>query len=900
MSEQRGNNQNSRTNRFNGTANGNNGSNSYGYNQNQAYGGYQGRNYNQNSGNYNNARGYNNGSYNGNNGTYNGAYNGNGNYNGGSGNNYQNPNYGQYNPNGQMPYSVQIPWDKFELRRKKHHNPICAFLLGLGSVITFARNLVFNLIFLGIIALVFMGHYLVSSLQEQGLSMSQAAIEQMEGSSLPAQVLYFDLSGSLSEAPFSPNQFDSVQRELEFMFNGSYSHELVAIENALNLVSGDPDIKKVLINIDSMAPMTLSVAERIGKAMDHARVLNITEEQRAKYGSASSDHSSGFSSDADNTRREVIVMGTNFSQAAYVLAAHADKVVLDPLGAVDLRGIALSSLYFKDSLEQFHLTPYIFRAGRFKSAVEPFILSGMSPEVRRSYQAIAAKSWEIYTNALTHRSAIKNVNNILPDAATYVKWVEEFNGDRATMQKAQGLVDEVMPLERYLRELSTQVNVDADHKNRPAIITYQDYLLRYHYLNTGNGNVGSLSAIEIPRALQHPKNKEEDSPSSAPQRILAHTSSALSDTAHSSANSTTLSGVSDTALGDTALNGTALSGVSGSALNGTTLSSSTKVTTPNLVAEESLLDQLNEAQKQRERRATANKRRSTGPGEVAVIYGIGEIRDSGERITDFTYDNIAPLFDDAAEDPNIQAVVLYLNSPGGSVTASEKIRRAIAEFQMRTLKPVVVSMNGTAASGAYWLGSQAERIFATKSTLTGSIGVFGIALGAHNLLNRYGAYQDGVATNELAVTPIGEEMPTTQQELISMSVEHTYRQFLELVAQNRGLKVNDYELFAEGQVFLADEAKIVGLVDEIGDLDDAIAYAAQLAMLDPESMRVKHLVPSNAGNLGKFGLVFGLAHAYLPDNVTYALLKLHETMQLAKAPHQVSMQALTPVQSPEL
>lgn len=847
MSEQRGNNQNSRTNRFNGTANGNNGSNTYGYNQNQGYG-YQGRNYNQNAGNYNNARGYN------------GNYNGNG----------ANPNYGQYNPNGQMPYSVQIPWDKFELRRKKHRNPICAFLLGVGSVITFARNLVFNLIFLGLIALVFMGHYIVSSLQEQGLSMSQAALEQMEGSSLPAQVLYFDLSGSLSEAPFSPNQFDSMQRELEFMFNGTYSHELVAIENALNLVSGDPDIKKVLINIDNMAPLTLSVAERIGKAMEHARVVNISEEQRAKYGSASSDHSSGFSSDGNTMRREVIVMGTNFSQAAYVLAAHADKVILDPLGAVDLRGIALSSLYFKDTLEQFHLTPYIFRAGRFKSAVEPFILSGMSPEVRRSYQAIAAKSWEIYTNALTSRSAIKNVSNILPDAATYVKWVEEFNGDRAAMQKAQGLVDEVMPLERYLRQLSTEVNVDADHKNRPAIITYQDYLLRYHYLNTGNGNVGSLSAIDIPRSLQHPQSEEEQ-PSSAPQRILAST--ALTNT------------------GSSTLTGNSAS---------TALSSSTKVAAPNLVAEESLLDQLNEAQKQRERRTAANKRRSTGAGEVAVIYGIGEIRESGERITDFTYDNIAPLFDEAADDPNIQAVVLYLNSPGGSVNASEKIRRAIAEFQMRTLKPVVVSMNGTAASGAYWLGSQAERIFATKSTLTGSIGVFGIAMGAHNLLNRYGAYQDGVATNELAVTPIGEEMPTTQQELLNMSVEHTYRQFLELVAQNRGLKVNDYDLFAEGQVFLADEAKIVGLVDEIGDLDDAISYAGKLAMLAPETMRVKHLVPSSAGNLGNFGLVFGLAHAYLPDNVTYALLKLHETMQLTKEPHQVSMQALTPVQSPEL
>ena len=846
MSEQRGNNQSGRTDRFSGS--GPNGAARGSYYGHSAYG--QGR-------------GYNNGGYNGPNhgnggpmGGPNGGPNG-GSYNGG-GDNYH--KYGQYNPNGQMPYSVQIPWDKFELRRKKHRNPICAFLLGLGSVITFARNLVFNLIFLGIIALIFMGHYFISSLQEQGLSMSQAALEQMEGASLPAQVLYFDLSGSISEAPFSANQLDSMQRELEYMLNGTYSHELVAVENALNLVAGDPDIKKVLINVDGMGPITLSVAERLGKAMEHARVLTIPEKERTKRGSASSDHSSGFSSEdgstADNAimRREVIVMGTSLSQAAYVLASHADKVVLDPLGEVGLQGISLSSLYFKDTLEHFNLTPYVFRAGRFKSAVEPFVLSGMSPEVRRSYQAIASQSWEQYLDALKGRSAIKNVNNILPDAATYVKWVEEFKGDRAAMQKAQGLVDEVMPLNDYLRELSTEVNVDGDHPDQPAIITYQDYLLRYHYLSTGRGNVGSLSAIDIPRELQHPAPQEATAPLAASSTAVGLTSSSASMAPQASST---------------------------------------------LLVAESGATQSTAAQ-QRARRESQRRPTRTGTGAVAVIYGIGEIRDSGERLTDFTYDNISPLIDEAAEDDSVQAVVLYLNSPGGSVIASEKIRRALAQFQMRTLKPLVVSMNGTAASGAYWIGSQAERIFATKSTLTGSIGVFGIALGAHNLLNRYGAYQDGVATNELAITPIGEEMPKSQQELLSLSVDNTYRKFIELVAQNRGLKVNDYELFAEGQVFLAPEAKIVGLIDEIGDLDAAISYAAQLAMLDPETMRVKHLVPSAGGNLGKFGLVFGLAHAYLPDDVTYALLKLHETLRLSQAPSKVSLQALTPFQSPLL
>ena len=825
--------------------------NSQGYNQ-QGYGqqGYNGNNANYNR-NYNSAP--NHGGYGGS--GFGGGVGGGSN---GGGGNFQNGAAGmppQFDGN-----MINVPWDLYELKRRPKHGSFCQVLMAIGSTITFLRNLCFNILFLLLLFVFFGGYMAIQSIKDSGFIMGGSGIVVDEDpSALPAQVLYFDLEGSISEIPFGSSQLDNLQRQLEFSLYGRQSHELVAVENALYLVANDPQIKKVVISVDGMGPITLSMAERIGKAIDAAK--GVTK--------ASADGT-------NQAQREVVVMGMGISQAAYALASHADKIVLDSLGEIDLKGIAMSSLYFKDLLDRFEITPYIFRAGHFKSAVEPFMLNSMSPDVRREYQAIAFKSWEIYQKSVLKERQI-STQTLLPEANTYVNWLTQFHGDRAQMQQAQGLVDEIKSAEDYLMELAQEVNVDADAPYLPAIITYQDYLLRHHVRSTGQHRVGSLSQIDVTPAPQ-------------PQQSASASATSVASIKTDSADHEALSAVTQ---GISTLN----EFMNGS--NSTGVKSSLRVAANEASAEDNAKSVTTLS------RSSARNNRSTGilrqaGNEVAVIYGVGELTDMADNPNAFTYDNVAPLIENAQNDDRVGALVLYLNSPGGSVIASEKIRRALELFQ-KSGKPLIISMNGTAASGAYWIASQGDTIFATESTITGSIGVFGIGFGAHRLLNKYGAYQDGVATNELAMSAIAKEMPSSQQRMLSLSVENTYRNFIELVARNRGLKVNEYEIFAEGQIFLAEDARSVGLVDEIGDLRDAINYAANQAGIKKERLHVRHVAPSSAAELGGIeSLFFGMAASYLPPEMTYALVELKQHSKLLSEPDHKAIMAIAPISEPQL
>lgn len=811
--------------------------------------------------------------------------------------------------------TIQVPWDKYELKKRSDHGPVCNVMLTIGSWITFARNFVFNIIFLLLMFFVFGGYMAVQSLKENGISFSSTTADQINAIADKAEVLYFDLNGPISEMPFSSSQIDVLQRELESALYGKMSHELVAIEKALELSANDSTIKKVIISVDGMNPVSLSVAERIGSAMELAKA----KDKRAE--------GSDFS-------REVVVVGTTISQSAYAIAAHADKIVMDSLGEVDLRGISMTSLYFKDMLEKAQITPYIFRAGHFKSAVEPFMLNAMSPDVRREYQAIAFKSWDIYKKSIGARSkiAVKS-REILPEANIYAQWIRRYGGDRAQLQLAQGLVDEIMPLNLYYEELSEQVNADYDRPYRPAIITYQDYLMRHHAL-TSDKKAGALSQIEVrPAAIIGSMNSiMANSTSLSPLSSAAATLSkstdvasaaraisgaASADTVGASVASTNTVGaatsvtnaVATAVASADAVGAGSVADAGGAAklqangynytANGTDRSYDRGADNNRTPLQFSDIEAISEAKRQIERRLKEGKKASSNT--VAVIYGIGEITDYPERPSDFAYDNIAPQIEEAMMNDNIAAVVLYLNSPGGSVIASEKIRRSLEALQKYTVKPIIVSMNGTAASGAYWIGSQAEKIFATQSTITGSIGVFGLSFGAHRLLNKYGAYQDGVATNELAQAPIAKEMPYSQQMMYNLAVEKTYKDFVELVAKNRGLKANTYEIFAEGQIFLAEEAQTLGLVDEVGNLSDAIAYAAKQAGIDPNRLRVRHMSPASQNELGGFeSLLFGLSNAYLPPEFTEAMLKLRQNSKMLKKDGSNNLMAISPITDPKL
>jgi protease IV len=177
---------------------------------------------------------------------------------------------------------------------------------------------------------------------------------------------------------------------------------------------------------------------------------------------------------------------------------------------------------------------------------------------------------------------------------------------------------------------------------------------------------------------------------------------------------------------------------------------------------------------------------------------------------------------------NIQSVVLRVNSPGGSVDASEAIRSEL-EALRRYKIPVVVSMGGMAASGGYWISTASDYIIASPNTITGSIGIFGIIPTFENSLSHIGVYNDGVSTSPLANKSLAQNLPDEMNQFIQMNIDNGYQTFISLVAKARNMTTKDVDHIAQGQVWLGSEGVKNGLVDELGDFDDAIEMAATLA-----------------------------------------------------------------------
>ena len=177
---------------------------------------------------------------------------------------------------------------------------------------------------------------------------------------------------------------------------------------------------------------------------------------------------------------------------------------------------------------------------------------------------------------------------------------------------------------------------------------------------------------------------------------------------------------------------------------------------------------------------------------------------------------------------NIQAVILRVNSPGGSVDASEAIRNELEALRSYQI-PVVVSMGGMAASGGYWISTASDYIVASPYTITGSIGIFGIVPTIENSLSHIGVYNDGVSTSPLANRSITQNLSNEMNQFIQMNIDHGYHTFISLVAKARNMTTEQVDNIAQGQVWLGSEGSKNGLVDKLGDFDDAIEMAATLA-----------------------------------------------------------------------
>jgi protease-4 len=264
----------------------------------------------------------------------------------------------------------------------------------------------------------------------------------------------------------------------------------------------------------------------------------------------------------------------------------------------------------------------------------------------------------------------------------------------------------------------------------------------------------------------------------------------------------------------------------------------------------------------------------TGRARIAVVVAEGEIVDGEGKSSQVGGERLSRELRRLRLDERVKAVVLRVNSPGGSASASELIQREV--ILTKKVKPLVVSMGHLAASGGYWISTYGDRIFAEPSTITGSIGVFGLLPNVKKLANEHGITWDSVQTAKLA-NPMTLTRPKSEVELTRIQglVDHIYEQFVAKVADSRKMKKEAVHEIAQGRVWSGQEAVKLGLVDELGGLGAAIRHAAKMAKAEndfyvagperePDALKelLKGLGQGKPRKLAKPGPVDALAESF--------------------------------------
>jgi protease IV len=454
--------------------------------------------------------------------------------------------------------------------------------------------------------------------------------------------------------------------------------QLRDVVEAIRRAQTDARIKLIVLNLDGLTSGGIVKLEEIASALREFRAAG----------------------------KQVIAMGQSFDQQQYYLASQADQIYLDPHGQVLITGYDYYTQYYKDALDKLGVTINVFKAGKYKSAVEPFIREDMSPEAREANQQWLSSIWKTYQQRVTEARGLdpdaltKYANELLPA-------LQETKGDFAKLALDRKLVSELKTSEQVMDELKQTVGEDLDDHSYQRVYL-EDYLSAEH--------------------AEHP---------------------------------------------------------------------------------------------------LANR----GHRRVGIVVAEGEIVDGERTAGTIGGDSLAALLRDARYDDDIKAVVLRINSPGGSVLASEVIRREVAALRAAG-KPVVASMSSTAASGGYYIAMDADEIWADKATITGSIGVFGLVPTFDKSLAKFGINTDGLGTTSIAgADRIDRPMSDTARQVYQLSVDHEYAQFVQRVADARSKEFSDIDAIAQGRVWAANDAANIGLVDHAGLLADAIKAAAARAQL---------------------------------------------------------------------
>ncbi|EHG1329491.1 signal peptide peptidase SppA [Vibrio vulnificus] len=230
-------------------------------------------------------------------------------------------------------------------------------------------------------------------------------------------------------------------------------------------------------------------------------------------------------------------------------------------------------------------------------------------------------------------------------------------------------------------------------------------------------------------------------------------------------------------------------------------------------------------------RATMRDNFDVNADDIAIVVASGTIMDGQQPRGTVGGDTVAGLLRQARNDDKVKAVVLRVDSPGGSAFASEVIRNEVQALKDAG-KPIVVSMSSLAASGGYWISMSADKIIAQPTTLTGSIGIFSVITTFEKGFNKLGIYTDGVGTSPFSGEGISTGLSKGASQAFQMGIEHGYQRFINLVGNNRDLSLDAVDKVAQGRVWTGYDALQHGLVDQIGDFDDAVAEAAKMAQLE--------------------------------------------------------------------
>jgi protease IV len=452
-----------------------------------------------------------------------------------------------------------------------------------------------------------------------------------------------------------------------------------AIEDAKN----DDRIKALVLDTDKMGGGGLLGGAALSDLQDVGRAIR----------------------DFKKTGKPVFALGDSYTQSQYYLAAMANTVFIHPQGTVFLHGYGVYQPYFKDALDKLGVEVNIFRVGKYKSAVEPLMLNGMSPDARNDWSGVVNVLWNAYQQDVTKARGLK------PDAlSNYIDNVDTglaaVGGDSAKLALKAGLVDKIATRDQMAAAV-TKVVGETNHSFTQ--IDFRDY----------------LQAADDP-------------------------------TEHAG-----------------------------------------------------------------------------GGNAVGVIVAAGDIKAGDQPSGSIGGDSTSDLIREARYDSSIKAVVLRVDSPGGSAFASDLILRQI-ELTKQAGKPVIVSMGAVAASGGYWISMAGDKIFANPTTLTGSIGIFGLFPSFQKTLAKIGVHSDGVGTTPLSdAFDVTRPMSPLMQKAFQLNIDNGYQQFITKVAQDRHMSVAEVNTIAQGRVWSGKEAKRLGLVDKFGNLQDAIAEAAKLGKLGP-------------------------------------------------------------------